>query len=135
MTYPIAEIDGLSAAAADKLKTMGIRTTTKLLEAARTVKGRDKLFNLTGISQQTWLELAHFADYMRIPGMGKGNAKLIRSTGVKTVRELGYRNPERLAQAMKASNAKHKLVGVLPSEASVKRLIDRARKLPHKISY
>ena len=36
---------------------------------------------------------------------------------------------------MKDANTKHRLVGVLPSEASVKRLIDRARKLPHKISY
>jgi hypothetical protein len=135
MTYPIAEIDGLSAVAADKLKKMGIRTTTKLLEAASTVRGREKLSKLTGIAPQVWLEWAHFADYMRIPGMGKAKAKLIRTTGVKTVRELGYRNPERLAQAMKDANTKHRLVGVLPSEASVKRLIDRARKLPHKISY
>jgi hypothetical protein len=54
---------------------------------------------------------------------------------VTTVREFVHRNPERLAQAMKEANEKRKLVDVLPSEASVKRLIEHARKLPLKISY
>ena len=135
MTYPIAQIDGLTAAAAAKLKTKGIRTTTSLLEAAGTMKGRKKLAAATGISEQQLLEWANIADYMRIKGMGKAKAKLIRSTGVKTVRELGYRNPGRLAEAMREINDQQTLVGTLTSEPSVKLLIDRARKLPHKISY
>lgn len=72
---------------------------------------------------------------MRIKGMGKAKAELLRAAGVTTVREFVHRNPERLAQAMKEANAKRKLVNVLPSEASVKRLIEHARKLPLKISY
>ena len=43
MTYPISDIDGLPAFAASKLKSLGIRTTEGLLEAARTVKGRKVL--------------------------------------------------------------------------------------------
>src|SRR5437667_12198580 len=135
MTYPISEIDGLSAFSASKLKSLGIRTTDALLEAARTVKGRKTLAAKTSISEQQLLEWANFSDHMRIPGMGKAKVELIRAAGVTTVRELGLRNPSRLAQSMKEANIKRKLVRVLPSEKSVEQLIERARKLPQKISY
>jgi len=135
MTYPLSEIEGLTAYCASKLKSQGIRTTAALLEAARTVKGRKALAAKTGISEQQLLEWANFSDHMRIPGMGKAKIVLIRAAGVTTVRELGFRNPSRLAQSMKEANTRRKLVRVLPSEKSVEQLIERARKLPPKISY
>jgi hypothetical protein len=135
MTYPLSQIDGLGAYAASKLKSQGIRTTDALLEAARTVKGRKELSAKTGISEQQLLEWANFSDHMRIPGMGKAKIGLIRAAGVATVRELALRNPARLAQSMKEANTRRKLVQVLPSEKSVGQLIERARKLPPKISY
>ena len=135
MTYPISEIEGLSAFSAAKLKAQGIRTTTALLEAASTAKGRKALAAKTGISEQQLLEWANVSDYMRIPGMGKAKIGLVRAAGVTTVRELAYRNPTRLAQNMRDVNEKRKLVRVLPSEKSVGDLIAKARKLPPKISY
>ncbi len=135
MTYSLSQIEGLSAFAASKLKSLGIRTTTALLEAARTVKGRKELSAKTGISEQQLLEWANFSDHMRIAGMGKAKIVLIRAAGVATVRELALRNPARLAQSMKEANTRRKLVRVLPSEKSVEQLIERARKLPPKISY
>ena len=134
MTYPISEIDGLSAFSASKLKSIGIRTTEGLLEAARTVKGRKTLAAKTGISKQQLLEWANVSDYMRIPGMGKAKVGLMRA-GVTTVRELALRNPARLAQNMKEVNSKRKLVRVLPSERAVEQLIAQARKLQPKITY
>jgi hypothetical protein len=135
MTYPLSAIEGLTVYSASKLKSLGIRTTAALLEAARTVKGRKALAAKTGISEQQLLEWANFSDHMRIPGMGKAKIVLIRAAGVTTVRELGFRNPSRLTQSMKEANIRRKLVRVLPSEKSVEQLIERARKLPPKISY
>lgn len=135
MTYPVSKIDGLTAFAASKLKSAGIRTTEALLEAARTAKGRKALAAKTNLSEQQLLEWANIADCMRIPGMGKAKAELLRATGVTTVREFTHRNPSRLAQAMKDVNTKRKLVRVLPSEKSVEQLIAQARKLPLKITY
>ena len=135
MTYPISEIDGLTAIAASKLKSLGIRTTEGLLEATRTVKGRKAIAARTGISEQQLLEWANFSDYMRIPGMGKAKVGLVRAAGVTTVRELALRNPARLAQNMKEVNTRRKLVRILPSEKSVEQLIAQARKLQPKISY
>ena len=135
MTYPISKIDGLTAFAATKLKKAGIRTMESLLDAAHSAKGRKELSAKTGFSEQQLLEWANLADYMRIPGMGKAKAELLRAAGVNTVREFALRNPARLAQAMAEANEKRKLVQVLPSEKSVGQLIERARKLPLKISY
>src|ERR1700744_3707136 len=83
MTYPITEIEGMSAFCASKLKALGIRTTDALLEAARTVKGRKALAAKTAISEQQLLEWANVADYMRIPGMGKAKVCLVRAAGEK----------------------------------------------------
>ncbi|MGP9811830.1 DUF4332 domain-containing protein [Rhodopseudomonas sp. NSM] len=135
MTYPITQIDGITVAAAGKLKSAGIRTTEALLEAARTMRGRKALAAKTGISEQQLLEWANIADCMRIPGMGKAKAELLRAAGVNTLREFTHRNPARLAQNMKEANLKRKLVRALPSEKEVGQLIEEARKLPLKISY
>ncbi|NVN87065.1 MAG: DUF4332 domain-containing protein [Rhodopseudomonas sp.] len=135
MTYSISKIDGITAVAATRLKSVGIRTTAALLEAAKTVKGRKELAAKTGIAEQQLLEWANIADCMRIPGMGKAKAELLRAAGVSTLREFTHRNPARLAQNMKDANTKRKLVRVLPSEKSVGQLIEEARKLPLKISY
>jgi predicted RecB family nuclease len=125
----------MSAFAAQKFKSLGIRTTDTLLEAARTVQGRKTLAAKTGISEQQLLEWANVADYMRIPGMGKAKVGLVRAAGATTVRELAHRNPARLAQTMREVNTKRKLVRVLPSERSVEQLIAQARKLQLKITY
>ncbi|EKS41995.1 MAG: putative flap endonuclease-1-like 5' DNA nuclease [Afipia broomeae] len=133
--YPLSKIDGLGPHALAKLKAQGIRTTAALLDSASTPKGRKALAAKTGLSEQQLLAWANIADCMRIKGMGKAKAELLRAAGVVTVREFVQRNPQRLAQAMKEANDKRKLVQVLPSDKSVAELIQRARKLPLKISY
>lgn len=135
MTYPLSQIDGLGPLAAAKLKAQGIRTTETLLERAGTYRGRKELATTTGLCEKQILVWANIADCMRIKGMGRAKAELIRAAGVATVREFALRNPTRLAQAMAEANAKRKLVRVLPSEKSVGQLIERAKKLPLKISY
>ncbi|ACF00568.1 DUF4332 domain-containing protein [Rhodopseudomonas palustris] len=135
MTYPIAQLDGITEVAASKLKSVGIRTTEALLEAARTVKGRKALAAKTGLTEQQLLQWANLADCMRVPGLGKAKADLLRAAGVSTLREFTHRNPARLAQNMKEANLKRKLVRALPSEKEVGQLIEQARKLPLKITY
>jgi len=135
MTYPIAQIDGLGPEAIRRLKSLGIRTTEKLLEATSSAKGRKHIAHETGLAECDLLAWANLADCMRIPGMGKAKAELLRAAGVNTVRELAHRNPARLAKAMEDANRRHKLVRVLPSGQSVAKLIAQAQKLPIKISY
>jgi predicted flap endonuclease-1-like 5' DNA nuclease len=135
MSYPITDIEGIEAEAAAALKSVGIRTTEKLLEAAKNAKGRRNLSEKTGIDEKRILRWANMADRMRIRGVGEDYAELLKAAGVDTVRELKYRNPANLAKAMAQANAKRKLVRVLPSEKAVLRWIEQAKKLPLKISY
>lgn len=135
MTYPLSKIEGLHAHTVAKLKSIGIRTTDALLHAARSPKSRKELASRIGASEKQVLDWAKQADYMRVPGIGSGKNGLLRAAGVTTVRELAMRNPKRLAEAMKEANSRRKLVDILPSERSVEQLIERAKKLPPKITY
>jgi uncharacterized protein DUF4332 len=135
MTYPITDIEGIDDEAAARLKAAGIRSTEKLLERARTVRGRRELAGATGFDKKQLLCWANVADRMRIKGVNRDYSQLLQAAGVDTVKELKYRNPANLAQAMAEANKKNKLVRMLPSEKVVARWIDDARKLPLKITY
>src|SRR3954469_2774226 len=135
LSYPLTAIAGIGPAMSAKLKTLGIRTTEKLLEMAATAKDRKILSEKLDVSEQTVLRWANLADRMRIKGVREPYAELLKHAGVDTVKELKYRNPARLAQAMAEANAKRKLVQLLPSEKRVGHWIEAAKKLPPKISY
>ena len=135
MSYPITDIDGIDEDVAATLKSAGIRSTDRLLEAARTVKGRKVLAEKTGFDEKQLLYWANVADRMRIKGVSKEYAELLQAAGVDTVKELKYRNPGNLARAMADANKRRRLVRLLPSERVVRRWIESARNLPLKISY
>ncbi|KAB2875031.1 MAG: DUF4332 domain-containing protein [Pseudorhodoplanes sp.] len=134
-SYPLTSLEGLVPDAAAALKKAGIRTTARLLDAAKRPKDRKALAEKTGISEKQILSWANMADRMRVPGLGPEYALLLCAAGVDTVKELKYRNPENLVRAMADQNRKRKLVRILPSERAVGRWIEHARKLPLKISY
>ena len=135
MPYPISQIDGLDAEELKTLKSLGIRTTDRLLEAAKNPKGRTLLAAKTGYDTTRILAWAKAADRKRIKGMGKGYSCLLKAVGVDTIKELKYRNPGNLAMAMSEANKKRKLVRFLPSEKLVIRWVEEAKALPPKITY
>lgn len=135
MSYPLTRIEGLDGDEIKSLKAAGIRTTERLLEDAKSPKGRKLLAAKTAISERRLLMLANACDHLRIKGMGPGYVVLLREIGVDTVRELRYRKPENLVSAMAEANRKKKVVRLLPSPKLVVRWIDHAKKLTLKITY
>jgi predicted RecB family nuclease len=135
MSYPIADIDDIGPDEVTVLKRIGIRTTSRLLDEAKSAKDRKKLAAKTGIAEKRLLKWANAADRMRIKGVGDDYSELIQAAGVKTVRDLKHRNAKRLTEAMARANRARKLVDFLPSEKAVQRWIEHAKKLPLKISY
>jgi hypothetical protein len=134
-SYSIADLQRVPLGIAARFKSIGIRTTGKLLERAKDAKGRKHLAEKTGFDEKEILRLANKVDRMRIKGVGEDYAELLEAAGVDTVKELKYRNPRNLAKAMADANVKRKLVRLLPSEVVVVRWIEDARKLPLKITY
>ena len=135
MAYPITNIQCIGADAAEILKSDGIRTTIGLLRVARTPKQRIKIAETVGTDEKHVLDWVTAADRMRVKGIGWEYSELLRAVGVKTVSELKFRNPHKLVQTMTAANTKRKLVRLLPSEKTVTRWIDSARKLPPIVRY
>ncbi len=135
MAYPITEIQGIGTDVAEILKSDGICTTVGLLRSAKTPKQRLKLALKTGTDEKHVLDWVTTADRMRIKGVGWEYSELLRVAGVRTVNELRFRNPDRLAQAMKNANTKRKLVRVLPSVNTVMRWIEAAKALQPVIRY
>jgi hypothetical protein len=135
MTYPVSNIPNMEPDAVDRFKSFGIRTTARLLDAAKNPKGRKLLAGQTGIDEKRILNWANAADRMRIKGIGAEYSELLRAAGVDTVKELKYRNPGKLAEAMAAANAKNKLARVLPSPRAVERWVEQAKRIQLKITY
>jgi hypothetical protein len=135
MSYPLTDIGGIDADVVAILKTVGIRSTERLLEAASTVKARKVLAIKTGFDEKQLLCWANVADRMRVRGISKEYSGLLHAAGVDTVKELKYRNPANLAKAMAEANRRRKMVRLLPSEKVVGRWIGYAKTLPLKITY
>jgi len=133
--YPVREISDIDADDAGRLKSIGIRTTLGLLDAARNPRGRKLLAEEIGTNEKRILSWANTADRMRIKGIGSEYADLLQAAGVDTVKELPYRNPARLAEAMAAINGKRKLARVLRSPRAVERWVEEAKRIPLKITY
>jgi len=135
MGYPITDIRGIGPDTVLILKSEGIRTTVALLRLAKTPKQRLKIAERVGTKDKNVLDWVTAADRMRVKGVGWEYSELLREAGVKTVKELKFRNPQKLADQMTEANAKRKLVRFLPSVSMVERWIENAKKLPPVIRY
>ena len=104
MSYPVTDIEDIDADEAEALKCAGIRTTEKLLEAAKSPKGRKLLAGKTSLDEKRLLRWANIADKLRIKGMGKEYDGLLCEVGVDTVKELQYRRGQQEAKTRSLSS-------------------------------
>lgn len=135
MAYRLTRIEGIGAVFAAKLGEAGLATTEDLLEAAARPKGRATLAEKTGISETLILKWANRADLMRVKGISEEISDLLEAAGVDTVPDLKRRRPDHLAEALRVTNEKKKLVRRVPGEAQCARFIEEAKALPRVMSY
>jgi predicted flap endonuclease-1-like 5' DNA nuclease len=135
MAYRLSRIEGIGAVYAAKLGEAGLATTDDLLEAAARPKGRATLAERTGIPETLILKWANRADLMRISGISEEISDLLEAAGVDTVPDLKRRRADHLAEALRATNEKKKLVRRVPGEAQCARFIEDAKALPRVMSY
>ncbi len=133
--YRVEEIEGIGAVYAAVLVEAGINTTTDLLEAACTRKGRKDLAQKTGIPEKLILKWANRADLMRVPGIGEQYSDLLEAAGVDTIKELRRRVPENLYEALCSANESMKLAGRAPHLSEVRAWIEAAKAIEPRMSY
>ena len=111
----IADVEGIGAAYAQKLKKAGVATTETLLKRGASPKGRRELAQKSGISDGLILQWVNHADLYRIKGVASEFSDLLEAAGVDTVVELAQRNADSLYQKLVTVNQQKKLVRRLPA--------------------
>lgn len=134
MSLRINQLQGMTAELAASLKSMGLNTAAKLLEAAAQPAARAELAQKLGIEERTLLELVNRADLSRIKGIGQVYADLLEFAGVDTVAELAQRNAENLYQKLVEVAGEHH-VQRLPRRDQVEDWIRQAKELGRGIFY
>jgi hypothetical protein len=135
LSYSIADVGAVGAFYRGKLKAVGIRSTTKLLERTGTARLRKQLAEATGIPVEKITYWAHIADLMRIHGVAADYAELLAAAGAGTIRELRRRSAENTVARMAAVNARKRYVELLPSKSRVARWIKEAQSLKPLVTY
>ncbi|MCP5059089.1 MAG: DUF4332 domain-containing protein [bacterium] len=112
-----------------------INTTDDFLESCCDKKGRGAIAASTGISESHILNWANMADLMRVSGIGKQFAEILKASGVDTIKELRTRNAENLAARIKEINDEKKLAKATPSLAHVTEWIEKAKTMEPVITH
>ena len=134
--YKIADIEGIGPKYAAKLQEAGVRSTTALLNAGCTRKGRKDLAEATGIDASLILKWVNMADLYRVNGIGSEYSELLEKAGVDTVKELRNRNAENLTAKMAEVNGSGRpLVRQLPGLKRVQGWVAAAKELEPMVTY
>lgn len=125
--YPLENI--LDAEVAAKLAKEKLTTSDELLERAAKAGELKKLAKTTGLAIAKLTEWAELCDVVRLKGVGPEMTRLLRATGVKTIKQLRAKKAKPLHKAMTAANQKSKMTEKPPSEDQVQSWIDQAKTL------
>jgi len=131
----LIDIEGIGPVYAETLAGVGLRTTSDLLQAGASPKGRENLVATSGISKKLILRWVNLADLFRIKGVGEQYADLLEAAGVDTVPELAQRRADNLTKKMVEVNEDKRLVRRTPTEAQVAAWIESAKGLPRVVTY
>lgn len=135
MSYKIDEIEGIGPVYKEKLAVAGIKTTDDLLDLCASAKGRKETSSKTGIDASQLLKWANMADLMRISGIGRQFAELLKAAGVDTVKELRTRKAENLAAKLAQINGEKKLAKTVPVASQVQAWVDKAKETEPLITH
>ena len=134
-TLKIIDIEGIGPTYAEKLQSIGVKTSDDLLERGKTPQGRKEIADQSEISDKLILTWVNMADLIRIKGVGEEYSELLEASGVDTVVELSNRNAENLQEKMQQVNDQKKLVRRPPTLNEVEKWIAQAKNLPRAVEY
>ena len=131
----ILDLHCLKSADKNKLIAFGISSTARLLLIAADRGGRELVAAETGIDEARLLETVHLADLMRVNGIGAEYAALLGQAGVRTLKQLARRSPDRLFTDLQALNAQARQVRRMPASQDIATWVEAAGGLESRISH
>lgn len=132
--YRIEDTLGIGPVYGQKLRTLGVTNTDKLLAATSTRYKRHALADKADIPYKLVLGWAQKVNLMRIDGIGVRQSNMLSAVGVNTVKELSTRDPENLQERLGIANSVgDRFVGGTPSVATVTKWVAAAKKLEGRL--
>jgi predicted flap endonuclease-1-like 5' DNA nuclease len=131
----LEEIEGVGAAYAEKLRDAGVGSVEALLEAGKDRAGRKRLVEETGLAADLIMRWVNHADLFRLRGVAGEYADLLEAAGVDSVPELAQRNPDNLAETIRATNEERKLVRQAPSAKQCAAWVSEAKSLGRVVQH
>lgn len=117
------------------LYAVGVSHIETFLERVNTPQERESLAAQTQIAEGDLLTYANVADLMRLPGVDSVLGQLLERSGVDTIVELGKRNPQKLHEAVTATNEREAYTHQTPTVDQLRGLINAAKILGREISH
>jgi len=131
----LREISGVDSKDVEKLAALGITHSKHFFENGDTMKKREELSKLTGISMEKLLELAKLSDLARIRGLGAAFTRLFYEAGAETLEKLSERDPEVLFHEVHAINKKKMVTKAVPPMKDFYQYVEMAKDLPKVVEY
>lgn len=125
----LIDLPGIAPEYIDALTGVGVRRTDRLLSLAASPEDRAALSVRSGVPMEPLLELVRLSDLIRVNGVGPVSARMILSSGVRDVGELGAMSPEGLREVILA-RMKEKGIEMKIGDKDTEYCIRFARLLP-----
>jgi len=125
----VQTIEGIGPKYGSRLKVCGVKDLEELLDVGSTLKGRRYLAEEVGVSVQKLFEWVNKADFSRLKGVGKQYAELLDVAGVKTVKDLSWRDSKNLYDKLRLTNIEKNLVRRTPPYYMIRDWIQNAKRL------
>ena len=133
--FALKNFRGVKVEDAAALETVGISSTTQLLDRAITKSDREALSAETGLPYTIILDFVKLADLSRIPSIKQVRARLYVEMGVDTVEKMAAFSSEELVRMAceHIVNTGFEGIATLPAEAEFS--VKKASVLPKVIKY
>lgn len=133
--YKIEILEGIGPVFSEKLKSVGIDTTSNLLENAKTPTQRKYLSEKLDIPDKLILKFVQMAELSQIDGVGEEYSELLEVSGINNTVELSLVDSKSLVLKMKEVNDEKKLVRKLPTDVQVEKWVAESITIPTQIEY
>ncbi len=133
--YKIEILEGIGPVFSEKLKSIGINTTSNLLENAKTPAQRKHISEKLDISGKLILKFVQMAELSQIEGVGEEYSELLEVSGINNTVELSLVDSKSLVLKMQEVNDEKQLVRKLPTVVQVENWVAESITIPTQIEY
>ncbi len=133
ISHQIEKIEGIGKSIGNFLRSIGIKTTTDLLEKCSTDSGFQQVVKVSEVVEPVVKQWVVRADLMRVPDVDGQYAELMEVSGIMSVQDLANADAEELTEKMRTVNHREHCIPEsipLPNVTQVRHWIKDANTLP-----